>query len=100
MSDETISFAHLTNDMWVDLAESLMQEIPEEDRHLIGGTLLDVVNASFEPHNRKARQWLQRSTAQVMFLSLNLSYQAVLEQLHKKWRKIDMDAPAPGQVLH
>lgn len=72
----------------------------DTDRNLIATVLLDAVEQSFKPHERKARQWLKGFYAQTLFLLLDISPDAALQHLQKKWQKIDADAPAPGQWLH
>ena len=70
------------------------------DRNLIASVLLDAVTQSFRPHDHKARRWLNGIFAQSLLLLLDISPDAAMQHLQRKWRRIDADAPAPGQVLH
>lgn len=70
------------------------------DRNLIATVLLDAVEQSFKPHEHKARRWLNGIYAQTLFLLLDISPDAAMQHLVKKWEKIDENAPKPGQWLH
>lgn len=70
------------------------------DRNLIATVLLDAVEQSFKPHDYKARRWLSGIYAQTLFMLLNISPDAAMQHLVKKWKQIDENAPAPGQWLH
>lgn len=70
------------------------------DRNLIAGVLLDAVTQSFRPRDHKARRWLSGIFAQSLLLLLDILPDAAMQHLSKKWRRIDADAPAPGQILH
>lgn len=70
------------------------------DRDLIAAVLLDAVTQSFTPHERKARRWLGGIYAQSLMILLDISPSAAMEHLQRKWRRIDADVPAPGQVIH
>lgn len=70
------------------------------DRNFIATLLLDAVEQSWAPHDYGARRWLRGTYAQVLFMLLDISPNAALEALSKKWARIDADAPAPGGRLH
>jgi hypothetical protein len=72
----------------------------KSDRNLIASVLLDAVEQSFNPYDYKARRWLKGTYAQTLLLLLDISPDAALHNLAKKWTNIDQSAPAPGQWLH
>lgn len=72
------------------------------DRDLIASILLDAVEQSFQPHEDKSRRWLMGIYAQSLMILLDISPEAALEHLHRKWRRIDDESPrpAPGERVH
>ena len=83
---------------FADLTESARSG----DRDLVASVLLDAVEQSFRPHERKARQWLAGVYAHALFVLIDISPTAAMEHLEKKWRRIDAGAltPPPGYVHH
>ena len=64
-------------------------ERPEvHDRDLIASILLDAVEQSFTGDS-EARRWLHGIYAQSLLLLLDISPEAALEHLQRKWLKID-----------
>jgi hypothetical protein len=89
----------------VDHYEKGFTKVTEKDsvrkeRDLIASVLLDAVEQSFKPHEYKARRWLAGVYAHSLMILLDISPSAAMEHLQRKWRRIDADAPAPGQVIH
>lgn len=76
------------------------QSCETADRGLIARVLLDAVMQSFHPSDYRARRWLSGIYSQTLFLLLDINPDAALHALHKKWREIDNDAPAPDQLLN
>ena len=72
------------------------------DRDLIASVLLDAVEQSFRAYDRKARAWLSSIYAQSLFVLLDISPEAALQHLERKWRRIDETAltPPPGSRTH
>lgn len=66
------------------------------DRDLIASILLDAVEQSFlgdqDQDAREARRWLSGFYAQSLMILLDISPEAALEHLHRKWLWIDADA--------
>ena len=58
------------------------------DRDLIASILLDAVEQSFIS-DQGARRWLSGIYAQSLLLLLDISPEAALEHLQKKWQRID-----------
>ena len=83
-------------------ADLLDSQSANDDRQLIAAVLLDAVEQSFQPHDHKARRWLQGIYAQSLFILIDISPSAALEHLEKKWRRIDDGAltPPPGYTPH
>ncbi|MDA8246961.1 hypothetical protein [Acidithiobacillus sp.] len=83
-------------------ADLLESHSGNDDRQLIAAVLLNAVDQSFQPHDRKARRWLSTVYAQALFLLLDISPAAALEHLEKKWHRIDAGAltPPPGYTLN
>jgi hypothetical protein len=72
------------------------------DRDLIASVLLDAVEQSFRAYNTKARSWLGGVYAQSLFVLLDISPEAALQHLARKWKRIDEAAttPPPGSRTH
>ena len=75
---------------------------PARDRDMIASVLLDAVEESFRAYDRKARSWLGSVYAQSLFVLLDISAEAALQHLSRKWRRIDETAltPPPGSRTH
>jgi uncharacterized membrane protein len=75
---------------------------PNRDRDLIASVLLDAVEQSFRAYETKARSWLSSIYAQSLFILLDISPEAALQHLMRKWQRIDADAmtPPPGSRTH
>jgi uncharacterized membrane protein len=75
---------------------------PSRDRDMIASVLLDAVEQSFHAYDRKARSWLSSIYAQSLFVLLDISPEAALQHLMRKWRRIDETAttPPPGSRIH
>lgn len=58
------------------------------DRDLIASILLDAVEQSFM-RDHAARRWLTGIYAQSLLLLLDISPEAALEHLQRKWQRID-----------
>jgi len=72
------------------------------DRDLIASVLLDAVEQSFRAYETKARSWLSSIYAQSLFVLLDISPEAALQHLMRKWQRIDAAAttPPPGSRTH
>ena len=72
------------------------------DRDMIASVLLDAVEQSFTPYDTKAREWLGSVYAQGLFILLDISPEAALQHLVRKWQRIDEAAltPPPGSRTH
>jgi len=72
------------------------------DRDLIASVLLDAVEHSFRAYETKARSWLSSIYAQSLFVLLDISPEAALQHLTRKWQRIDDAAmtPPPGSRTH
>jgi uncharacterized membrane protein len=92
---------------WKDYEEGFEQIIASpaqytRDRDLIASVLLDAVEQSFRAYDRKARSWLSSIYAQSLFILLDISPEAALQHLVRKWQLIDDAAttPPPGSRTH
>jgi len=92
---------------WENYEEGFQQiiESPAQytrDRDLIASVLLDAVEQSFRAYNTKARSWLSSVYAQSLFVLLDISPEAALQHLARKWKRIDAAAttPPPGSRMH
>lgn len=87
---------------YLDASQELAK-IPEtqHERDLIALVLLQAVEESFRHDGEKARQWLRGSFAGALLVLLDISPQAALERLEKKWARIDLEAVFQiRQVVH
>ena len=92
----------LRDSTYLDASRDLAK-IPEtqSDRDLIALVLLQAVEESFCPDGEKARQWLRGSFAGALLVLLDISPQAALDRLEKKWSRIDLEAVfQTRQVIH